>query len=505
MRILAGLALTAALAIAPSAWSGTDTVRIAVPPGIRNFAQPFQRSGNPVVRFAVYDTLTREDSAGRLGPGLARSWRLETPTLWRFELRPGVVFHNGVALTAHVVADSLMILRDGQGAVFDLAPEVASIARIETPDAATLLIHTRGPDLILPRRLALIRIVEPAAWAAMGADGYAKAPVGTGPFSVASWGEGSGVTTLRAAPSSWRAAGSVATVEIRDVPDATARVQAILSGRADLAYGLGPEDIATLTAAGRAADVFPAPMVMGLTLRNMADSHPALRDERVRRALNHAVDKRALSREIMAGALAPARTGFTAGVTGYVDGLAPYDFDPDRARRLLAEAGYPDGFAITAGVISGQVPSDTLLFQAVAQDLRRVGVALELRSLPYPDFIERLTTGRWKGLDVFSLLWGAATYADASRNLDRHSCNNPTPYFCEPDVMPLLQAVNVATDPDERERRLQAAVARYHDLAPAIWLVEYAAIFGRAAELQGLEVAFEGVFFERLSWSPPAR
>ncbi|MDX2145582.1 MAG: ABC transporter substrate-binding protein [Rhodospirillaceae bacterium] len=501
MRWVAALAL----GVVTFAWSGGEshakTVRVAVPPVIRNFAQPFQRSGNPSVRFSVYDTLTREDSTGRLGPSLATSWKLESPTLWRFELRPDVTFHNGVPLTARVVADSLAVLTTTKDATHDLAPEVASIERLEVVDATTLLIHTRVPDLILPRRLALIRIVEPVAWAAMGATEYAKAPVGTGPYRVTSWGDGAGLTTLAAVPKSWRGSGEITQLEIRDVPDATARVQALLSGKVDLAFSIAPEDIATLKAAGQDAEIFPAPMVMGLTLRNMADSHPALRDARVRRALNHAVDKQAISREIMAGALPAARAAFTEGVTGYSEGLTAYDFDPDRARRLLAEAGYPDGFTITAGVVSGQVPSDSLLFQAVAQDLRRVGVTLELRSLTFPDFIERLNTARWQDFDAFSLLWGAATYADASRNLDRHSCRSPAPYFCEPSVMPLLEAVSAAVDPGEREQRLKAAVARTHELAPAIWLVQHASIVGRAANLRGLDLAFEGVYFERLSWT----
>lgn len=506
MRRWVALGLTILLASAPGGGQAAEaTLRVAVPAGMPNFAQPFQRPGNAAVRFAVFDTLTREDSTGRLGPGLAVAWQLEAPTVWRFDLRRGVTFHNGVPLNARTVADSLAILQAGRGAAFDLAAETDGIVRVEARDEATVAIHTRAPDPILPRRLGLIRIVEPGAWAALGAENYAKTPVGTGPYRVASWGDGAGETTLEAVPTSWRAPQAIRRIAIRNVPDSTARVQALLSNRVDLAFGLGPDDIAVLKAGGRAADVFPAPMVMALTLRNVGDAHPALRDARVRQALNHAVDRQAISRQIMAGAMAPARTGFTPGVTGYDPALAPYDHDPERARRLLAEAGYAEGLSLSAGVTLGQVPNDTLVFQAVAQDLRRVGVNLELRSLTFPDFIERLTTARWEGIDAFSMLWGAASYADASRYLDRHSCNNPAPYFCEPGFMPLLQAVNAAVTPDERERHLKAAVARAHALAPAIWLVEYASIVGRAAELRGLELAFEGIYFERLGWADGRR
>lgn len=486
------------LGVAPHAQA--STVRLGVPSSVANFAQPFTRPGNAIVRFAVFDTLTREDSTGRLGPMLALSWQMEEPKVWVFKLRPGVRFHNGVPFTAQTVADTIKILKTAQGAVFDLASEVAGIARVEPIDEHTVRIITAEPDAILSRRLGLIRMIEPGAWASMGADAYAKAPVGTGPYKVTSWDGNAGSTVLTAAPESWRKVRAIDRVEIRNIPDSTARVQALLSERVDIAFGLSPDDIGTLESGGMTAHIFPGPMVMALTLRNMKDSHPALRDKRVRQALNFAVDKSAISKTIMAGAMTPARGGFTDGTTGFNPALTAYNFDPERARRLLAEAGYPKGFQFVAGVTLGQVPNDSLAFQAVAQDLLRVGVSVELRALTYPDFIERLTTGRWSGIDAFSMLWGAATYADAYRALDRHSCNNPTPYFCDETAMPTLNRVRSIADPSTRERELQAAVATYHELAPAIWLVEYASIVGGARTLQGIELPFEGLYLERLFW-----
>ncbi|MDX2142538.1 MAG: ABC transporter substrate-binding protein [Rhodospirillaceae bacterium] len=477
-----------------------ESLRVATPVGGSNFAQPFTRPGNAAVRFAVFDTLTREDSAGKLGPQLATSWRMDTPTSWTFTLRPGVRFHNGVAFSSAAVATTIEILQKSTGIGFDLASEVAGIARVDQIDPLTVRFILTAPDAILPRRLGLIRIIEAGAWATMGPDAYARNPIGTGPYRVAAWDDSAASTILESVPESWRAANAIQRIEIRDVADATARVQALLSGRVDVAFALSPDDISVLESAGARAHVFPGPMVMSLTMRNVEGTHPAFHDERVRRALNYAIDRASISNQIMSGAMKPAGMGFTAGVTGYNPSIEPFTYDPDRAKKLLAEAGYPDGFKFVAGVTLGQVPNDTAVFQSVAQDLKRIGVVAELRTLTFPDFLERLTSGRWNDISVFSMLWGAATYADAYRYLERHSCLNAVRYFCEPQITPKLERARLIADPLEREQALQALVADYQRLAPAIWILEYASIIGTARKLSGLDLAFEGIYFERLHW-----
>lgn len=488
------------LLCAPAALAAT--LRVAVPATVPTFGAPFTRPGPAEIRFAVYDTLTREDSTGRLGPALALSWRMKDPTTWEFDLRPGVRFSNGVPFTARTVGDTIAILQADAAKVFDLAGEVAGIVAVVAEGDGRVRIRTRTPDLLLPRRLQLIRMVEPEAWKRLGAEAYSKAPIGTGPYRVADWGGTTGETILEAVPGSWREPAEMTRVKIRYAPDETARVQALLSGKVDLAFALSPDDIGTLESAGMTPLVFPAPMVMALTLRNRPDASPALSDRRVRQALNLAINRPALAHSIMADTMPPARTGFTRGTTGGDADLTPYGYDPDRARELLKEAGYATGLKLVAGVTIGQVANDTLIFQAVAADLRNVGVDLELRTLTFPDFIDRLTAAKWQGIDAFSMLWGAASYADAYRFLERHSCANPAAYFCEPAAMPRLAAVRAATDPSSRERALKDAVAAYHELAPAIWLLEYANILGAAGRLKNVTLAFEGIHFERMTFAP---
>ncbi|MDX2224278.1 MAG: ABC transporter substrate-binding protein [Rhodospirillaceae bacterium] len=494
------LAVAAALVFGGGARAEpTATVRVAVPVPAGTYGNPFARDDGTSTRAALFDGLTSFTRRGKLEPALAKSWAMSAPDTWVFELRDDVAFQNGAPFTAEAVVAAVQFLQTEAGTALDAAREVKTIAGIRAASPHRVEIVTRGPDPILPNRMANIVIPEPKAWAALGVDGFTLAPVGTGPYRPADWGRTTGRIRLVAVPGAWRAPSSVRDVELAILTDSTTRLQALLSGQVDIAVNLEADQVETVTAAGFQVQVLPAPHILGLLLRTEGTGvAPQLKDARVRRALNLAVDKRAIAETVLGGRGVIASQVATSDVFGFDPTLAPYAYDPAAAKQLLAEAGYAKGFALTFGVFSGQVPGDTLMFQVVQQNLAAVGVKATLRMLPFADFMQRLATGSWGGINAFSTTLSSARYGDARQPLEFLSCKAAVPVFCAPELTAALEASNVELDVERRRALLQGALRLAHDLAPALLLTEYASITALAPGVKNYVARANGVLFEQL-------
>jgi peptide/nickel transport system substrate-binding protein len=489
------LAVASVLAVGPAA---AQTVRVAVPVPATSFGHPFVGDDGTSVRGALFDGLTSLTRDGKLEPALATAWRMTAPTTWVFDLRQGVVFHNGVPFTAEAVVAAIAYLQGAEGRTTVAAREVTDVVGARALGPHQVEIVTRAPDPIFPNRLANVAIPEPGAWARLGPTAFAMEPAGTGPYRPQKWSRGSGSLQLAAVPESWRAGEGARSVEMVILTDATARLQALLSRRVDIAVNLEPDQVEPVTAAGFTAHVMPAAHVLAIVFRTVGNERSPLADARVRRALNLAVDRTALVDVLLGGRVRLASQITTAGVFGHDPALAPYPHDPASAKRLLAEAGYPSGFGLTVGVFSGQVPGDTLMFQRVQQDLAAIGVTLTLRALPMADFMQRIFTGTWSGFDAFSTTLSSARYGDARQPIDFLSCTAPGAVFCAKELMPLIAASHSEPDVDRRRAMLQDIARRFQDLAPALLLTEYASITATASHVANYTARANGVLFERL-------
>ena len=320
---------------------GAATLRVALPAFPRSLVNPIGSTSLPALYTfaAIFDALTYLDGNGTLQPALAVSWQRQGPNVWRFKLRPGTRFSNGEPLNAAAVAQTVEYVKSPEAAGFTVAATLASIASARVIDELTLDIATSHPNLFLPRELSDLRIVAPAAWAIRDGRRVVAEPIGTGPYAVRSWDAGS--IELTAFDESWRPP-SVPRLELRALPDPASRVQALLSGGVDVALTLVPEDREQLVAAGHRMDAVPHSSVLGLSF--VTTRFEPLQDVRVRRALNYAVDKQQLARLFMGDAVEPASQFVVPTAFGHDPSLRPYPFDPDRARALLREAGYGDGF-----------------------------------------------------------------------------------------------------------------------------------------------------------------
>lgn len=481
-----------------------QTLRVGaggVPPSLGN---PYTATALPATELwlAMFDGLTRLDWRGGPLPGLAVAWDNPEPLTWRFTLRDGLTFHNGRPVTAEAVAAVFTMLRSSDAASFLVAREVTNIAETTATGPLTVQFRLHEPDAILPKRLSLVMIVDPDAWAEQGVDGFALAPVGSGPYRLLDWGAGNAAARLSAFDGSWRAPRGFRALEYRVADNKTSRLQALYGTQVDIATGLSEDDVADVESRGYVPYVTATTQIKSITLPNVWDGEHPLKDRRVRQALNHAIDKAAITELIYGGWVDVASQGAVPGISGYNRDLKPYPFDPARARALLAEAGYSDGFDLSIEFVATLTPLDPVMFQKVAQDLGDVGVRTSVRQIPFSDYLRKYGPNDWGDVDAFGLFWNVATFQDAIRPFEYFSCFRPNPFFCDEDVTADVRAVRVIADPTERERKMQAIMAKFHALAPALWISNSAYVNATRPGIGNFRMVPSGIVFEELTLEP---
>lgn len=477
-----------------AAQAGEGTIRFALATLPPHQANPFSTSAQPTITTtsAIFDGLTRHARDGALKPWLATSWENRDPKTWRFHLRRGVTFSNGRPFNAGAVAAAVDYLATKARPIDTLARDLPAFAAARVIDDSTVDIVTAAPMPTLPRYVALLLIPEPETFARLGVEGFAKAPVGTGPFRLERWEPARVV--LAAFERSWRKP-RAAGLELIELPDPTARLQALLSGRADIAIGLGPEDMQTLAAAGLTGVSWTDGGVVGISL--VATRDLPFKDARVRRALNMAVNRQPIVDVIMQGRTVPANQPAARGVYGYDPTIAPYDYDPARAKALLAEAGYGDGFSFTMET-SAATGAALAAYQQVAADLARVGVTMTIRPLTGPQYLRNVfLTGEFG--DAIVVPWMPTPPLDVIRAIGIHSCAAKAPWYCDPAATPLIDRALAEWNPDTALALRQQLGRRYHDEAAALFLYEQVFFAGTAPGVTGYEDAFGLVSYDTIA------
>lgn len=442
----------------------------------RAFADPLaDATGSPLLP-AIFDALTVIETDGTVQPALAHSWTNNSGTVWTFKLQPNVFFSDGTILDANSVVDCLSMLIGPEGQAYAPYIYTSEISSVRALSDDEVEITTHQNDARLDRKLSSVSIFNAAALKRLGRTGFSKSPVGTGPFTPESWSNDGTRVVLRHVPTSWRKSPHVDRVEIAVVPDATARLQSILSGGTDVSTNLDPDLIPTIEEAGLSVSVRPGPTVLAIALRTSDGAAEPLADNRVRLALNMAIDRDNIAQFLLRGTMEPATQLATPDVIGYDAALEPYAYDPDAARTLLSEAGYPDGFELAGTVMTGQFPADTLIFQQIVQDLRAIGVRVTLGTLPVIEFIRRRTTNTWEGIDVLSTLLSHYRLGDISGAAELLSCADPRSTFCDRATHEILVRSHQEMNLTAREEMLKTVNTRIHNLAPIIVISRYSAI-----------------------------
>ncbi|MGH2513584.1 MAG: ABC transporter substrate-binding protein, partial [Candidatus Limnocylindrales bacterium] len=386
----------------PTGPTGTLTIGLSADAESMDPYRVYQNAGFSIM-YAIFDTLVTIAPDGSLGPGLADSWTSPDPTTLELKLHPGVKFQDGEPFDAAAVKFSLYRMADIDPAtnkpypVGDsrrlnsaFASNFGSLASVEVVDPLTVRLHLNAPDSGLLGNLGTLQMVPPQYYAQVGDAGFALKPIGTGPFKFVEWVKDDHVT-LVANPDYWnspRGKPLVATVIFRPIPDVSTRISELTTGGIQIMEDLPPDQAAQVKAAGDQAvyesDAHSLAIWLttdkgGNLARNPGDQATAiaaLANPAVRRALNMAIDRKTLVATILDGYGEPMNSLWVTGDKGFDPSLPAIAFDPAGARAILAQQGYPNGFAVNMDICTCDNSS---IYEAVVGMLANVGVQVTLK------------------------------------------------------------------------------------------------------------------------------
>lgn len=476
-----------------------ETLRVARSGGPAGLGNPFTSVAQPSsgVWSLIFDGLTVFDKTGTLQPGLAVSWRSVSETTWEFQLRPNVQFHNGQPATASAVAEAINLVLIEEARSYYIYPNIQFLESVDVIDDLTLEFKTNAPDPILPQRLSLLMIVEPGAWRDLGPTAFSRAPVGTGPYRLKDWGRGNARIVLEAFTRSWRPAQDVSGVEMIVMPDPVARSQALLSGVVDMvevaSRSFEMEERTDLVSFQN-----PTSQVYMLVYRLVGNTDSPLLDRRVREALSYTVNRQAIADIIYEGDVQPANQPVTPEITGFNESLPDIPYDLERAKTLLAEAGYAGGFSLDAEFVNGSTEEALQMLQLIAQDMARVGVTLNLQASTIQTFFSKWQSGDWGNTDMFLAISDGSVFFDAARPLYVLSCDKPSPFVCNETLTQRLRTVESDMNLSRRTEALQALVGDVVRDYPAIWLATMSNRVLATKRIGGLPMRPLGIAFEHI-------
>lgn len=418
-----------------------------------------------------------------INPGLAESWTVtEDGLTYEFKLRQGVKFHDGTDFNADAVVFNFNRWMNGDEEQFPYytmfggykADEGHVIQEITAVDANTVKFVLKRPQAPFLKNLAMspFAISSPAAVEQHG-DAYRANPVGTGPFKFVEWKENDTIT-LEKNPEYWQEGlPKLNKVIFRVIPENTARLNALVSGEIDVMDGLNNSDEATVLA-NENLQVLERPS-MNVGYIGLTNTRKPFDNKLVRQAINHAIDKQSIIDAFYGGKAQAAVNPMPPAIQGYNDALEPYPYDLEKAKALLAEAGYADGFTMdlwAMPVARPYMPEAMKVAEVIQASLAEIGVTANIQSVDWATYLDQAKNGEY---DAFMLGW-TGDNGDADNFLytlldkDSIGSNNSAMYSSDALHDILIQA-QTEVDEDARNELYKKAQEIIHEDAPWVPLV----------------------------------
>jgi len=430
------------------------------------------------VTINIYDSLLSKTRNGENVPGLAKSFTRDSDSSWVFNLREGVKFHNGELLTAEAVKFTIERILDPE-LDSTRASDFKWMDKAEIIDDLTVRLVAKKPFALAEHYFTELQIVSPNILKEVGDLTFNEEPVGTGPYKFVKWDRGNEIV-LERNENHWTSP-QVERVKFRFISSAASRVATLLGGGADLITdppitARGQIDNSSKNARFVAAT---GTRVVFVGLDSVQES--PLQNVLVRQAMNYAVDKEAILTNLLGGTGEQTTTNLTSQDFGFNSDEKPYPYDPDKARDLLAQAGYSDGFEIKMDMVNGRFINDTNVAQAIAGFLNDVGIKVNLNVLEFGAFNGAIFSKN--SSPMYFASWGNPVF-DPSYFFDFITRTGGLLRTIEdPEIDVLLNGANSTTDQDLRRKLYHQVIPLINEAAPTIFLYKQPVIYGMSERL----------------------
>jgi peptide/nickel transport system substrate-binding protein len=426
----------------------------------------------------ISDTLLRRKASGEIGPWLATSWKNIDNLTWELTLRQGVKFHNGEPFNAQTVKFFYDTMND-PAVVSPSKTNHTWVTRVEIIDDYTVRLITRQPYPILPAQLALAHMMPPAYVKQVGLDGYRRRPIGTGPFKFVEHVPDTRIV-MQANDEWWGGPQRIKTLIYRPIKEDASRAAALVAGEVDLAMDLPPE---LLPLVERARNVTVQKVLSIRTyvmlMSNLFPDYPTVKRE-VREAISYAIDRESLVKTIMGGLGEPA--SFVSPTTfGFNPALKPIPHDPARAKRLLAEAGYPNGIDVALDASYGKYPKDKEIAEAIAGQLTSVGIRTTVKSYEWGVLTKRIFSHQASPLALIG--WGDQNFDPESHNRLTLRSGSTWSQSNDPILDALIDKIATEMDPDKRKAMIYEEQEYLRQSHPVAYILRMALVAGVSRKL----------------------
>ncbi len=454
------LAVAAALALALglsapdlAAQTKDDTVVYALLSDVGTWDPP-----NSVLREAiilgyhVFDHLAARDlKTGKVGPSLAVAWKALDDTTWEVKLRPGVRFHDGSSFTARDVKASFERVLDA-GKKMPARGNHVKIKSVEVVDDHTARFHTDGPYPLFVERLTALVMSSEKVLREKGHEWMQENPIGTGPYKLVRWAKKQEHLLVRN-DDYWGPKPHFKYVRVRIIPEMATQIAELISGGVDIIKSVPPDQMDVISESGQArVSTSPILRTALLQLDQAARGGPnPFIDRRVRQAANLAVDMDAVIKHVLNGLGDRVATVVNPMAFGFEPSIKPYTQDVERAKKLLAEAGYPNGFEVRFQTgLEGTEPGALQTNEAIVADLAKAGIRAQQQYIGETVvYSTRVREG--KAGPMFNLNWGYYSVFDADAMLyDIFKCGEPFSYYCSKELDELIVAGRSTLDQKKR-------------------------------------------------------
>jgi len=481
-----------------------DVLRVAIGVDIDTLDPHGQTTGAVInILRHVYETLLWFDDQGKeVIPWLAEKWEVSPDGLvYTFYLRKGVRFHDGSEFNATVVKANFDRWFDPSVRV-PARGQLGPVNRTEVVDPYTIRIYLSKPYAPFIKVLASFPMITSLNVIKRFGNQSITEVIGTGPYRFVSWEKGKRVV-LERNEDYWGPKPPIKRIEWLIIPEASTRLSALLAGDVDFAFNLPPSDLDRVKNDPRFEAL--TPLTDRVIFIVILPKGP-LADPRVRQALNYAVDREAIVENILYGLALPADSVVPPHHFGYVK-MDPYSYDPQRARRMLEEAGFPFDRTFVLLHPTGRYLQDKQVAEAVQAYLSRIGLKVELRTSDWPSFVASITKPLdQKDYDLLLLGWGAAA-PDAHFILFNqfHSSQAPprglaAAHYNNSAVDRLLEQAMVETDQQKRLDLYKQAIEIIWRDAPWIFLYTQKNFAAKVSNLEGVIVHFGENFYFVKAW-----